>query len=684
MRKGAMIAGAIVAVAAAGGFLALQVAESRAAAEVERTFAALRATGATIEHNQPKFDLWSRSVRIDNIRIGLAGATAKAVTIARVTAGGLALFSNDFEASRLDISGIEINRALPDRPEWSFAVKVPQVQIANLSLPKTQPTTATGAAAADQVAAAGAYLQQVRIGSIAADTLDATINMPMMTPPAGRVAPLRKPDAPLKYTYSNLKLDRIADGRIGSVGMGKAVFDGPTGSGSIESTSIEDLDLLPFFRVGLDKRKAVDGYYIVQGKQSVGPMTVKMPDGGEFAIASMTGTGFAIDPSKVSIQSMMDMVSTLTSAGPNPSPAQLATFMSTVGQLYEGIRIDDFRMLGMRLAIPSAMPGSEIRVGSIALAGLAQGKLKRLQIDDVVTAAPSMRPGLPSGAPQQIRLGSFALNGFDIAGLIRKAGSFTQPMRPGQPPPSAGQFIAMLEGFEIRDFAVPDMGAGAVTIDAMQVSWRDVTPSGIPAVFHSSFKGVVPVNPRDPNMMQLTQKGIKSLAVDASLASTYSPATFELTISPLSMKIEHFGTLSGSWVVGSVTPTIYEMLALQFNMVAPQLTMKSLDLKFEDAGLITNFYLPSITPGPSGLTPPNPVTEMRKEFLDPAQPGGNLGAILDTLARFLDAPRQTFSLKLAANSAVRFADLMGTNMPAAPGALARTLEKFAVDVRVSK
>ena len=682
MRKGIVIAGAVVAVAVVGGSIAMQWAQGRAVAEVERSFAALRAAGAVAEHGPVHVSVWSRTLKIDGIKIAPDGDAAKGISIARLRAEGLGLFSTDFTVDRLDLAEVEYQRSMPDRADFRFGFKVPVINLTGLRLPKSIPDLSR----ADAMVKAVAYLHEIRARSIGIEKLDASLTMPNIAPPAGQFPPQRSGPVQVNYTYADIKMERIAEGRIGNTTSGKMVFSGTTGSGEIENSGMADIDLLPLFRVGLDKRKAHDGYYLVQGKSFVGKMTIKTPDGGELTIGGITLDGFGIDPTKLSYETWMETMAGAASAsqaGQRAPPAQDAAFIDLMNRIYEGMRMDDLQVRDFTMRSPVMGP-TQMKIGAMAMQGLQRGKVRLIRLDDFLVPVPGS-PARP-GAMQTMRIGSFAINSFDVLKTLRIAAAVAPQQQWGQraPPPGPMEFLAMLEGFEIRDTTVPDTGNGALQIDEAKVSWGPFTDSSVPASARAMFKGVVPVNPRDRNFAMLAQKGIRTMALDLDLASNYEASRQELFLAPVRLKLEHFGLLSGQLTLGNLSPGTYAMLPFQFALVSPQLTLKTLDLKLEDGGLIANVYAPALAATPSSGKPADPIAELKQSLLDPAQPPGNLGAILDALSRFLGQPGQALTLKLSANEAVRLSELSAPEQMMSPGPLARTLEKFAIDVRVAK
>lgn len=680
MRKGTMIAGAVAAVAVVGGLGVTQWIKGRAVDEVQRSITALRAAGATIEHGPIQIDIGSRTLRIDDIKFGLPGEKATTRTIARLRAEGIALFSRDFKASRVDLTGIDVQQSLPGMADHPVTMKVPTVVVMDLTMPGTPPSIAAND---DMATVTGAYLEQIRAGSILIETLDASVKLPaafLAPPPGSRVPPPRNLDQPVNYTYSDIKLERVSDGRIANTTAGKITFNGPTGSGTIDGMTIANVDMLPFFRVALDRRKAVDGYYLVQGEATVGAMSMSMPDGARLTIGGMSGNGFAIDPAKASFQRMGDLFANLPKTGQRPSTGADTILLDKLATLYEGIRLDDLTMRDMQMRGPAFPTGNPLRIGAIALQGLVGGKLKQLRFDDFSVPLPGVpaHPGA-GGASSGFKIGSAAMLGFDIVRTLRLGAMVSQPGRLGAQP-SPGEVLAMFEGFEISRTTIPDLGSGTIDIEDMRLNWAQLA-NGVPGSMRMLFKGSMPVNPRDPRLAILLATGVTTLVADYDISSRFDPARQQVTLDVASFRIEKIGALSGKLELGNVTPGTYAMIPTMFGVVAPQFTLKTLDLKLADAGAIQAFYMPATA---TMLPGAGPIAQLKQTLLDPAQPGGNLGALLDAVDRFLGTPGQTLALKLTANETVRLGDFTDSATFSTPGPLARLMERFAVDARVTK
>ncbi len=680
MRKGTTIAGAVAVVAVVGGLGVSQWIKGRAVSEVRRSIAGVRNAGATIEHGPVQFDIWSRTLRIDDIKFVLPGEKSTTRTIARVRAEGIALFARDFQAARVDLTGIDLQQGVPGTGDLPITMKVPTVVLMDFAMPGTPPAIAANA---DKVTVAGAYLEQIRAGSISIEKLEASVKLPQALfapPPGSRMPPPSNLDQPVNYTYSDIKLERLSDGRIANATAGKMAFNGPTGGGTIDGMTVTNIDMLPFFRIGLDRRKPVDGYYVVQGETTIGTLSMSLPDGAQMTMGKVRGSGFAIDPAKVSFQTMSDLFANMPATGQRMSVATNAGLLDQMAKLYEGIRIDEVMMRELRIrggAIPSS---SVIRIGAIAMQGLVGGKLGLMRLDDFTVPVPGApgRPGAP-GPATGFKIGSAAILGFDIVRTMRLGATVSQPGRLGAQP-SSGEVLGMFEGIEIQKTSIPDLGSGAIDVDDMRLGWGQIA-GGVPGTLRMLFKGRIPVNPRDPNHAPLRALGMTSIDGEFELASRFEPARQQVTLDVSRFRIEKIGALSGKLELGNVTPGTYAMIPTNFGGVTPQFTLKMLDLRLADAGAIQAFYVPATATMPPGA---GPIAQLKQKLIDPGQPGGNLGALLDAVDRFMDTPGQTLALKLIANDTVRLGEFTDSAIAAAPGPLARLMERFAVDARVTK
>lgn len=678
MRKTLAIVGTAVLLALIGGYVFMHWSERQVLAEVERQFASLRAAGVTADYGAVRVGLRTRSVEIDDVRLGASAAPGVIATIARVKADGIAPSAAKFTSSKLHLADIAVASTMAGPSETRFTLKIPELDVEGLETPTIWPVAAAGS---DRGETIGTVLQVIAAGSVSVPRLEMQATLPVPPQSASPARP-RRPlptNIEINYVYSGITLTGIGDGKIATMDVADAQFTGTTGSGTMKAISNRDVDLMPFFGVGLAGRQQRDGFYRVQGKSAIGPMTIKLPDGGAFGIGSITSGGMSVDPTRFTYQKLMDLVAVSGSGGQPPSAQQMTQMMGSLADLYEGIHLDAIEMRNLAGTSPGG-GGQAFALAGGSMTGLTKGKLASMRIDGLDMTLPPLRGRRTSGA-MKLRVGGFEIKGFDFAGIFRKV-SMVQP-RPGQPPPSPEEFLTLIEGVELTDATVPDPTTGLVNkIERAALAWgRPV--NGIPADIKVALKGDLAVNPSDPNHAALRQLGLSTLAVDLEFGSSFDGGQRQLTLAPVRLKAGKIGQLDARVVLGDVAPTAYSFMPARFAAALPGFAIRSVELEFIDDGMLAAVN-PPLPPGQPGVGRPDVAAALKNALIDPAQPPGNLTAIVDSLGLLLREGNRRMSLKLTANETVRIADFAMVGPGAAPGTLAPLFEKFAIDVKVGK
>ena len=216
----------------------------------------------------------------------------------------------------------------------------------------------------------------------------------------------------------------------------------------------------------------------MQGKQSIGPLVVTTPDGGTVTFGSLTGNGFAIDPARVSLAVFSELMAAV-SANPQPrSPAEHAATAQMIGKLYQGFAIDRFEMRDMEVKPAATTPSGNVRVGAFVMSGLKNGQIGTFGIEGLTGEMPSFAQGKPTTTP--FKMGKFAINGLDIAGML--LWSATLQGAAGASQPNLAMFLQLIKSVELHDTAIPDPQKGTTTkIESAKISWDRFVAGGLPA-----------------------------------------------------------------------------------------------------------------------------------------------------------------------------------------------------------
>ncbi|MFM9940826.1 MAG: hypothetical protein ACKVP7_15185 [Hyphomicrobiaceae bacterium] len=677
MRKGWLIGACLVAALALGAVGATFWTKGRATAEVERTFVSLRASGATATYGAVNFDLWSRALRVADISVTTPGDRPSTWKAASVVAEGVSPWSSDISASRLEFTGIESTLAFGSLV--TMAQTAPSAVLQDFRMARAMPVMPP---ATDAVVRQAAWFATMQASTISIPTVTVAATLPATAPlvqPRGR--PAAPASYPITYTYSNVKIDGLADGRMAQFNVGSVAIAGgpgaPMGRGTMLDLKVADIDMLPYFGLGLDRRKAVDGYYPVQGKFSAGTYSLAMPDGGTFECASISGDSIGIDPSKISHAKLADIFAAIGNMAPTAPPPQIAAAATTLANVYEGMSMSGFEMRGLRIknqAIPQAF---DIGIGAISMAQLKHGKLGEMRVDKIDTIGAGAGAG---NAQPPFKLNAFALQGLDLAGIMRTTGRMLSPP-PGQSPmPDAMLWLPMLAGFELNGLSMQDpQTRQPLDIEIFKASWGQFI-NGIPTSVRLLSKSKTPVSPTDPNMAILRDSGLRILDAQSDIGTAFDAAKTMFRVSPIEISVVGLGTVSGELTLGKVAPSAFSTAPGQFAAAAQNFQLDGLDLTIKDGGVLAFAQRGAGLAGPPDVAAQQAIGFLRQMLDDPAKPGVH-EPLLQGLSRFLAKPGQTLALKARPKTPLSVAQL--TLLLAQPvGGAGLLLEQLNIEAQV--
>ena len=227
----------------------------------------------------------------------------------------------------------------------------------------------------------------------------------------------------------------------------------------------------------LDPQKANDDrYYRVYGKTTAGPYTVTSAQGVRMRIEGMTVDDIGVRPSRLQLPALL---ATIQAAGAAPpTPAQARELMDKMATIYEGMRIGTAEMRGLSAETPQG----PFKLAAIRF-NLENGKIGEFALEGLDTRAPT----------GPVKVGRFALKSLDIANLMRMAALFSNP---GQPPSPDGLLglLPLIEGVEVKGFVAPFKNTGKfVKLDSFDLNWGQFV-GPIPSKARLTAKMTTPVD----------------------------------------------------------------------------------------------------------------------------------------------------------------------------------------------
>jgi hypothetical protein len=642
-----LLAAAILAVA--GFFGSGLYLQHRIEREIDAAFEPIRAAGGKASHGKVAFDFLSRTVRIDDIVSETAAQPPIRVKIASLTALGASQpDQTTFAADTMEAANIEVDAGIGAEATWhvSYGYKVPRVVIKNYAGPIGQPKLA-GSTSTDYLRSALEQFAAVTATSITAPSVTTKI-----------VIDSGNNRQTVDYSYSNLALGDIKQGKVGTLTVERAHFtadllqpDGKTQrlDGEIASLAGYDIDS-GALRAMLDPATANDDNVArVYRRISLGDYTIAMPNGVRMHMDGFTIDDVGLRPSKLQLPQVMAMIGAISSPATPPSPEQARDLVQKAASIYEGVHIGNAEMRGLTVESP---------LGSMKLAafrlGLDNGKIGEFALE-----------GFDVNSPQgPVRLARFALKGFDVTGLLRLV---SQALTPGQPPSSTQMFAALrlLEGIEIKGLVAPFKTTDKhINVDTISLDWGQFV-GPIPTRAHLVAKFTTPIDATDPTQRQFIAAGLTTAAIDVDLGAAWSEASGAFVLDPVKFDVGDVLNASARVALAHVPRGLFSPDLPQAMAMAAQIEAGALELTLRDTGgvdLAVAQYASaqSISRDAARRTLVDSIKTTAQADTDNADVLAAAGA----LARFIDTPRGTLTLKLtplAKVPALQLAQLLKTD-----------------------
>jgi hypothetical protein len=403
--------------------------------------------------------------------------------------------------------------------------------------------------------------------------------------PAGGASPSTGFSA--EYTYSNVVLRDVRDGRFAEAtidgGGMRFIGGGPAGEakGEIGKTTILDGDVGPMLAVLDPSRPKMPGYQRVYRRLSMGPFTMRGPDGITFSVDGMVDENFGIRPEKLTLADLLFLTEVTASPTAMSSPAQLTMLMDKFASIYEGFQVGKFEARGF--SVRGGMPEA-VKVATMRIEKLENGKFGEISFEGFDVTSPVGQP---------VKLGRFAVKGLDFSGIMRKAAA--ELSAPPGPPPGPDQiidkiteFLSLLEGVEIKDVGIPNPKTGRlIQLENFNLSWGKFV-DGIPTQSRATLKLSVPVDPRDPEpfVKMLSGAGIDTLTMAFDFGSGWTEATKTLTVEPATFEAGRVFALSLKASFMNVTRDLFSKDMVMAMAAAFQVEAGSMELTLRDQGFI--------------------------------------------------------------------------------------------------
>jgi hypothetical protein len=645
---------------ALGGYFGFQFyVHQRVVADVDAALAAVQAGGGKASHGKITFDLWSRTLTAQDIAVESAGPQPTSLKIARFTAIGAKSDAGRFSADQITATDIELGGTLAAQTRPEFAYKAPRIEIAGYS------GLSGPLRPLDPAVPADFYRQLLeRFAAVSATS----ITIPSVT---GRMTMAGSATALGEYTYAGLAARDVRDGKIAALTIDRATFTAPLQAqgktdkmtGEVVEIAAYDFDGAATLAMFDPARANDDKYYRTYRQMKTGAYTASTESGMKMRLDGMEANEIGIRPSRMQFAKIMAVVDSMPPPGTTPTLEQTRGMMDKAAGLYEGFSIGNAEIRGLTME----MPDGPFRLGAIKLGKLENGKIEEFAFE-----------GLEARSPQgPVKLGRFALRALDVANLLRTATQLAGTRSPS--PDQLAGLLLLLEGAEIRNLTAPYRNTGQpVNIDTLTLGWGQFV-GPIPTKTRAALRMSGPIAAGDPEPFSaLAAAGLKSASINFDLGTAWDEGTRSIAVEPVTVEFGGLMTAAARLSLANVPREVFSFNPLQSAIMAAQINVGALEIAIRDNGgveLGVQQYARkqnmSIEDARRAI-----IEDIRNKGAEVAAKNPDTVAIAEALARFIETPRGTLTIKLTPRGRVAMMEVVQS----LKGAPLEALARFQVDV----
>ena len=612
-----------IAVLAVGGWFGFNLyVQHRATSEVEAAFEQIRASGGTANHGKIGFELPTRTLTVEDIVIDPGKEPQAQIKIAGIKATGVRQVDDvRFSADSIDITGLEVALDQMGPAKLKASYKVPQFTIRDFAGPVHWTVPTDNSLIAMYRTALDQYVG-IHASSLMAPTLKLAFDSGSAAGGSGEV------------TYFGLAIQNLTHGKIDAMKADRVTLSIDVKQpgnqdkliGELSNIVVNDFDANAI-RAALDPQTSSDeSYRRIYRQVSTGPYVLKSTHGVSVDIGSFTMADIAVQPSKFRLADIFAALPQDKSAP--PTPAQAREMMEKLAGFYEGMRVG-------KAEIGKTTIGTLQGTGSINAVRYSEGEFAV--------------EGLDAPTPQgRFKMERFALKSFSAANLIRWAASFSTPGRPPAPDQMLGLF-GVLSGAEIKGVVAPfKTTKKLITIDTLSLDWGQLVGS-IPSKAHVVAKLVTPTDASDPKQLPLIASGIDKLAIDLDLGAAWSEPSNSFGLTPATLDIGGIAKAQLRVALGNVSREVFSSDPAQLMGQAGRIEAGALEISLHDNGgvdlVVSQFARMQNVSRDAARQSLIESIKANREQVASANPDAD--AAVDAIARFVETPGQTLSIKLS-------------------------------------
>lgn len=628
-----------VAVLAAGGWFGFTVyARHRVTAEIETAFEQIRKQGGNASHGNIGFDLPSRTLTIEDIAIDPGQPSQTQIKIANLKATGVRQpGEGQFSADTIEVSGLEVTTEAPGPYPSKVRYTVPLATVRNYSgplhgrpAPMSYPPIDIYRFAIEQLAVATA-------SSITAPSIVSTLDTGLG----------KSSDSEVRSV--GLSIQDIKNGRAGSLKIDTltyivdALHDSSTKadklSGTLSNIIASDINL-DVAAATLDPQKANDeNYHRVYQHVSAGPYVVTSTQGAHAQVERIRADEIDLQPSRFRPAEILEFLAKERSIP--LTPAQAREMLEKIAEFCEGIRIGKAEINNSSFDMPQ---------------GQGATKLNSIRYDRDELAFEGFDGPVPHG---HFRMERFALKSFSAVNLMR----WTVQASDAAQKPGLDQALGLfrvLQGAEIKGMAAPYNGTNQLlTIDVVGLDWGQLV-GPIPSNGTVVARFAIPTNAGNLAMMPLAAAGIDKLAIDLDLGAAWTESSGAFALTPATIDLGNLARAQARFALTNVPRGMFTTDPIQAMGQAAQIETGAIELSLRDSGVVdlvvAQFARTQNVSRDAARQALVESIKAKREQVASANP--EAGTAVDAVARFVETPGQTLSIKLSPRAKAPLMQLM--------------------------
>jgi hypothetical protein len=343
-----------------------------------------------------------------------------------------------------------------------------------------------------------------------------------------------------------------------------------------------------------------------------------------------------VQPSKFRLAERFDALQGQSAV---PTPAETREALEKLAGIYEGVRIG-------KAEVNKISIGTQQETGKVNAIRYREGELA---IEGVDTPTPQ----------GQFKMERFALKSFSAAKLMRLGAGLSNPGQTPSPEQMLGLF-GVLSGAAIKGVVAPfKTTKKLVTIDTLSLDWGQLVGS-IPSKAHVVAKFVTPTDPSDPKQLPLIAAGIDKLAVDLDLGAAWTEPSNSFALTPATLDIGGIAKAQLRIALGNVPREVFSADPAQLMGQAARIEAGTLEFSLRDNGgvdlVVTQFARTQNVSRDAARQALVESIKAKREQIASANPDAD--AAVDAVARFVETPGQTLSIKLTPRAKAPLMQLM--------------------------